>query len=119
MVNMKTKKCFKCMEEKPLIDFYKHPEMPDGHVNKCKDCNKKDVQDNYSRNREYFIKYDKKRYRFSIKRMMKQKYQGIKNRCGGNGSHNYTVSGKGFLTWESFQKWWKENEDKYKELHAA
>lgn len=41
------KKCFKCQQEKPLIDFYKHPQMPDGHVNKCKFCNKKDVTENY------------------------------------------------------------------------
>lgn len=37
-----TKKCFKCGKEKDLNDFYKHPQMPDGHVNKCKECNKID-----------------------------------------------------------------------------
>jgi len=41
--------CFKCNLLKPLNDFYKHPEMPDGHVNKCKNCNKKDVQENYNK----------------------------------------------------------------------
>jgi hypothetical protein len=44
---MKTKTCFKCSVEKKLEDFYKHNKMPDGRVNKCKDCNKKDVRDNY------------------------------------------------------------------------
>lgn len=38
------KKCFKCSLEKPLDDFYKHPRMPDGHVNKCILCNKDDVK---------------------------------------------------------------------------
>ena len=44
---MNTKTCFKCNLEKKLEDFYKHPQMPDGRVNKCKECNKKDTRDNY------------------------------------------------------------------------
>lgn len=44
-----TKKCFKCNQAKPLSDYYKHKEMPDGHVNKCKECNKKDVRENYKK----------------------------------------------------------------------
>jgi len=39
----KTKKCFKCGVEKELDDFYKHPQMGDGHLNKCKECTKKDT----------------------------------------------------------------------------
>ena len=44
---MNTKKCFGCDLDKNIEDFYKHKQMKDGRVNKCKDCNKKDVRDNY------------------------------------------------------------------------
>lgn len=43
------KKCFKCGEIKSLDMFYKHSRMADGHLNKCKDCTKKDVSDNNNR----------------------------------------------------------------------
>jgi len=36
------KKCFKCNIEKEIDEFYLHPHMKDGHLNKCKDCTKND-----------------------------------------------------------------------------
>ena len=45
------KTCFKCGMEKHLEDFYKHSQMSDGHLNKCKECTKNDVRSGYELNR--------------------------------------------------------------------
>ena len=55
------KKCFKCNIEKELTEFYKHPMMADGTVNKCKECNKKDVRENRFDKRDYYNEFDRNR----------------------------------------------------------
>jgi hypothetical protein len=37
--------------------------MADGHVNKCKECNKADVTENRNLKHDYYIDYDRKRSR--------------------------------------------------------
>ena len=58
---IRSKKCFKCNAVKLLEEFYKHPDMPDGHVNKCKECNKNDVTANRNKNLEKVREYDRAR----------------------------------------------------------
>lgn len=63
--------CFKCNVKKPLDFFYAHPAMKDGHLNKCKECNKKDVSKNYETNKlvEGYIEKERKRGRKKYHRL--------------------------------------------------
>lgn len=53
-----TKRCFVCGDERPLVDFYRHPFMADGHLGKCKSCTKRQVRENYARNRAHYLAYE-------------------------------------------------------------
>ena len=55
------KTCFKCNTVRPLTDFYAHPAMSDGHLNKCKQCTKIDVFEHRNKNIEKVRQYDRDR----------------------------------------------------------
>jgi hypothetical protein len=59
-VNCK-KECFKCKKIKDMDDFYKHKQMKDGRLGKCKDCSKSDVRKNYRSNIDHYKNYEKAR----------------------------------------------------------
>lgn len=46
------KRCIRCGNNKELDDFYVHPKMRDGHLNKCKECCKEvaDIREKELRN---------------------------------------------------------------------
>jgi len=56
-----TKICFKCKRNLPIGQFYAHPRMEDGHLNKCKDCCKADNRQNRQAKLEFYHEYDKRR----------------------------------------------------------
>lgn len=58
---MQSKRCFKCGETKPLADFYKHAQMGDGHLNKCKECTKRDANNHRLANLSRIRQYDRAR----------------------------------------------------------
>lgn len=55
------KTCFKCSLPKALTEFYRHPGMADGHLNKCKACTRIDSRTNKASRPEYYRAYDNMR----------------------------------------------------------
>lgn len=108
---MKEKACIKCGKIKPLADFYPHPQMKDGHLNKCKECVKE-----YVRNRDA-RESDLKRYRNNIQRYLDSRYSSLKTRCNGKGHASY--NGRKLLTKDEWNEWTKQQMPRFMELYKA
>lgn len=53
--------CTSCNETKSLADFYKHQDMADGYLNRCKECHKAYIKEHRTANAEYYRAYDRAR----------------------------------------------------------
>jgi hypothetical protein len=71
---MSTKECFKCHQNLPLSEFYRHPRMADGHIGKCRECAQADVRTNYQKHIDRCHEYDKGRSRLEKRVAMQQAY---------------------------------------------
>ena len=97
---MTTKRCFKCLCEKPLDAFYKHSAMGDGRLGKCKECAKKDANEHRQLNLEKIRQYDKMRasmpHRMALHTVVVKKYRSeYPERAKANSAVNRAVlSGK-------------------------
>jgi len=72
---MGTKRCFKCGKEKEKTEFYKHSQMSDGLLGKCKSCTKNDVRGHYHRTRPARARYEKERAQRPERKLKALEYQ--------------------------------------------
>jgi hypothetical protein len=95
------KACFKCGVVQPLTEFYRHPQMGDGHLNKCKTCTKKDATEHRERmiNDPKWIEKERERNREKTKR--------------------YRASGLGKKSIEAMRQWRMRNRHKVKAQSIA
>lgn len=74
------KRCFKCQRVLPVIEFYRHPQMADGHLGKCKDCTRRDVATARAASPEHYRQYDARRNRDPQRRARNVERQRERNR---------------------------------------
>ena len=55
------KQCISCNQSGALSEFYEHPYMADGHLNKCKLCCRRDANNHRRENLDRVRQYDRKR----------------------------------------------------------
>jgi len=66
------KPCIRCKEVKPIDEFYAHPMMGDGHLNKCKACCKEQARERHYRktkNDPVWVESERERHRQKFRRL--------------------------------------------------
>lgn len=58
-----------------MEDFYRHPQMLDGRLNKCKECAKKDVRSNYFGKIDSYRQYERERHQRPERKEQIARYQ--------------------------------------------
>lgn len=105
------KKCFICSQTLELDKFYRHPKMPDGTTNKCKECTKEYIRKHYRENIPERRAYDIYRNRHSIARLFLHKYGNLVQRCTKVHPTNWikkSVYWKEYLTKKEWNDWCHE-----------
>jgi ribosomal protein S27AE len=59
-----------------MTEFYVHPQMGDGRLNKCKACTRHDVSANYRANIDHYIGYERARSQQPERRTAMRDYRG-------------------------------------------
>lgn len=72
---MELKTCFKCRRELPLTEFYRHKQMADGRLGKCRDCTRADVAQHRAEHVDAARAYDQKRSVEPARRALSVKVQ--------------------------------------------
>ena len=98
-----SKQCFKCGETKPLDAFYKHPQMKDGLLGKCKECTKVDAREARSKRIDYYREYDRDRGSLPHRRERVKRYAesagGRQSAAASNRRYNEENPGKKAARW--------------------
>lgn len=68
------KTCISCHQLKPLEEFYTHPQMKDGRLNKCKSCCKSQVKQARIDDPQKFRQRDKQRNALPHRIQMREQY---------------------------------------------
>ncbi len=117
------KKCFKCGNIKDLDEYYKHPAMGDGHLNKCKTCTKMDSTKRRNEKIEECRAYDRERgslpHRISarkeyVERMKKEKLELWKKRRSETGKRYKKKHREKYLAKNKFLYHYKKGDIKKK-----
>ena len=68
------KQCFKCGRVLDIEEFYPHKQMKDGHLNKCKECTRKDTSVRSKLYADRVREYEKKRSKTTKRIELRKKY---------------------------------------------